>query len=290
MKRIAETDLILNKDGSVYHLNLKPDDVADLVFTVGDPERVSKISRKFDKIFIQKSNREFVTHTGELNGQNVTVISTGIGTDNIDIVLNELDALANIDFETRMVRPKLKSLEIIRLGTSGSMQIDIQNGTLITSAFSIGLDGLLLYYQQHLTGIEMEFKNYFLNYCNENLHLPMNFYVASADKTLIEQFNKDFKQGITITCPGFYAPQGRQVRALNPDLQFLENLSNFSWNNMKATNFEMETSGIYGLGSILGHKCLSCNVILANRKTGKFSNNPEKEVEKLIDKVLQIKF
>lgn len=286
-KTISASDMILNKDGSIYHLNLRPQDIANTIITVGDPERVAKISSKFDKINFRMSNREFVTHTGELDGKQLTVLSTGIGTDNIDIVLNELDALVNVDFESRTVKANHTSLDIIRIGTTGGMQSDIETGSLVLTEFAIGLDGLLLFYDQHLDETELELDQAFRAYCDQNLKLPLNYYVTKADKSLLAYFPKDFTKGITITCPGFYAPQGRQVRALNPNKEFLDQISGFSFKNLRTTNFEMESAGIYGLGTILGHRCLSASVIIANRKKGLFSENPKKDVEKLIDTVFE---
>jgi uridine phosphorylase len=286
MKKILETDLILNKDGSVYHLNLIPDDIAETIITVGDQDRVTKISNLFDKTLLKKRNREFVTHTGELNGKLLTVLSTGIGTDNIDIVLNELDALVNIDLETYSVKENKKSLDIIRVGTSGSMQKNIEIGSNLISEYAIGLDGLLLFYDKINLPLEALLASSFKSYCDENLKLPMNFYVSKANEDLVNKFASSFQKGITITCPGFYAPQGRQLRAANPNPDYLDRLANFNFQELQATNFEMETSGIYGLGSLLGHKCVSCNVILANRITGKFAKNPEQEINNLINNVL----
>lgn len=287
MNKISEADLIINKDGSIYHLNLVPDDLADTVITVGDQDRVGKITRMFNKVHLKKSNREFVTHTGELNGKLISVISTGIGTDNIDIVMNELDALVNIDFATRTVKENQKSLDIIRVGSSGSMQPDLDTGTLLISEFGIGLDGLLLYYDYKMNKKEVALHDSFKSFCDRALKLPMNFYTAMADETLVSRFSDTFVKGITVTCPGFYAPQGRKVRAHNPNTDYLDTLSNFSTGQLRTTNFEMETAGIYGLGSVLGHRCLSCNVLIANRKTGKFSQDPQKDIEKLIDAVME---
>lgn len=287
MKTISASDLILNNDGSIYHLNLRPQDIAKTIITVGDPERVSKISSKFDKISFKTSNREFVTHTGELGCKQLTVLSTGIGTDNIDIVLNELDALVNVDFDSRTVKANHTALDIIRIGTTGGMQSDIETGTFVLSEFAIGLDGLLLFYEQKLNETEIDLDQAFRTYCDQNLKLPLNYYVTSADKSLLQFFPKDFMKGITITCPGFYAPQGRQVRALNPNKEFLSQISEFSFNNTRTINFEMESAGIYGLGTILGHRCLSASVIIANRKKGLFSESPKNDVQNLIDTVLE---
>lgn len=286
MEKIKDSDLILNKDGSVYHLNLLPGDIANTIITVGDQERVSKISALFDRILFKKSNREFVTHTGELGGKLLTVISTGIGTDNIDIVINELDALVNIDLYEKTIKPVNTALDIIRIGTSGSMQESIPVGSLLISSFAIGLDGLLMYYKQIPNQAETALAQKFQEFCDANLKLPMNYYITQDSPELDRLFGNEFFRGITVTCPGFYAPQGRKVRALNPNPDFLTKISEFNFEGFRTTNFEMETSGIYGLGRILGHRCISTNAIVANRKTGKFSDQPEKDIQKLIETVL----
>lgn len=285
MNRIPETELILNADGNVYHLNLLPGDVADTVITVGDPERVAAISRHFDHIELKKSKREFFTHTGTIGGKRLTVISTGIGTDNIDIVLNELDALANIDLQTRLPKQQLKSLNIIRLGTSGAVQADIPVDSLLVSTAAFGLDTLMHFYQHKSTEQESRLLNAFKEMLPEDINLSP--YITSADASLIKNLAHDLQQGITITAPGFYAPQGRELRAKQNVSGLMDIIQNFRSANHRITNLEMETAGIYGLASVLEHKAISFNVILANRATQTFSTQPEKTMDKYIQLVLQ---
>ncbi|HEY0669133.1 MAG TPA: nucleoside phosphorylase, partial [Sphingobacteriaceae bacterium] len=225
MKTILDTDLILNPDGSIYHLNLLPEDVAKTVITVGDPDRVAVISNYFDSIELKKGKREFITHTGYLGKKRITVISTGIGTDNIDIVLNELDALVNIDFTLRETKPQLISLDIIRIGTSGAIQPDIEVGSIVISEYALGLDTLMQYYVHDLDGNERDLQDAAHSYFH---HLKgLNPYVTSADKVLLQRFERDLVKGITVTSPGFYAPQGREIRIRTTIPDFIELLSNF---------------------------------------------------------------
>jgi uridine phosphorylase len=285
MKRIAETDLILNADGSAYHLNLLPGDVADTVITVGDQDRVAEITRYFDYIELKKGKREFITHTGRIGNKRLTVISTGIGTDNIDIVLNELDALVNIDFNTRLPNTNLRSLNIIRIGTSGAVQADIPIDSLLASTAAFGLDALMHYYKQDISALDQELLTAFQSALpNDYKLLP---YIASADSSLLTALAQDVPQGITITAPGFYAPQGRQVRAENimPDLMTI--VQNFNSTGQRITNLEMETAGIYGLAAALGHKAISFNVILANRAIQTFSKQPAIIMDHHIKQLLQ---
>lgn len=285
MDSIAETDLILNADGSAYHLNLLPGDVADTVITVGDQDRVGEITRYFDHIELKKGKREFITHTGRIGNQRLTVISTGIGTDNIDIVLNELDALVNVNFKTRVPNPTLKSLNIIRIGTSGAVQADIPVDSLLASSAAFGLDALMHYYKQNLSVGEKELLAAF------KAALPGDYelspYIASADASLLNILAKDISQGITITAPGFYAPQGRQVRAINTMPQLMKLIQNFNSGSQRITNLEMETAGIYGLAASLGHKAISFNVILANRISETFSKQPAKIMDTFIKQLLE---
>ena len=284
MQKLSEADLIINPDGSIYHLNLLPEDIADTVITVGDLDRVAEVSKYFDSIEIKKGKREFITHTGYIGKKRITVLSTGIGTDNIDIVFNELDALVNIDFETRMVKKELKSLDIIRIGTSGAVQPDIPMGTILASTYGLGFDALMHYYIHELSGDEHSIldaiKSHFSHI--KNLH-P---YLTAADHTLLQTIGKDMAQGITITAPGFYAPQGRQVRAKNAVPNFISLLNSFKQDKQRITNLEMETAGIYALAKTLGHKALSVNAILASRVNFEFSKEPNKIVEKAIKLVL----
>ncbi|RBQ07726.1 nucleoside phosphorylase [Pedobacter miscanthi] len=283
--KISESDLIINPDGSIYHLNLLPEDVAETVITVGDPDRVGEVSKYFDQIEFKKGKREFITHTGFVGKKRVTVLSTGIGTDNIDIVVNELDALVNIDFETREVKKELSSLNIIRIGTSGAVQPDIPMGTILASTHGLGMDALMNYYLQQLSGDEQllmaDVKAHFGHLKN------INPYLTAADETLLNTIGKDMHQGITITAPGFYAPQGRIVRAKNAVPDFISLINSFRSNQHRITNLEMETAGIYALAKVLGHKALSVNAILASRVNFEFSTNPNKIVEKAIKTILE---
>ncbi|TKB98433.1 nucleoside phosphorylase [Pedobacter cryotolerans] len=285
MQKLSEADLIINPDGSIYHLNLLPEDIADTVITVGDLDRVAEVSKYFDSIEIKKGKREFITHTGYVGKKRVTVLSTGIGTDNIDIVFNELDALVNIDFETRTIKKELKSLDIIRIGTSGAVQPDIEMGTILASSYGLGFDALMHYYIHEVSGDEHSIldgiKSHFSHI--KNLH-P---YLTAADHTLVATIGKDMEQGITITAPGFYAPQGRQVRAKNAVPNFISLLNSFKHEKYRITNLEMETAGIYALAKTLGHKALSVNAILASRVNFEFSKEPNKIVEKAIKMVLE---
>ncbi|RZL66957.1 MAG: phosphorylase [Pedobacter sp.] len=285
MQKLSEADLIINPDGSIYHLNLLPEDIADMVITVGDLDRVAEVSKYFDSIEIKKGKREFITHTGYVGKKRITVLSTGIGTDNIDIVFNELDALVNIDFETREVKKELKSLDIIRIGTSGAVQADIPMGTILASSFGLGFDALMHYYIHEISGDEHSIldsvKSHFSHI--KNLH----HYLTAADQHLLQTIGKGMEQGITITAPGFYAPQGRQVRAKNAVPNFINLLNTFEQGKNRITNLEMETAGIYALAKTLGHKALSVNAILASRVKFEFSSEPNKIVEKAIKMVLE---
>lgn len=278
---LSNSELILNADGSIYHLNLLPEDLAANIITVGDPERVSEVSKHFDSIELKKGKREFVTHTGTYAHKRITVISTGIGTDNIDIVFNELDALANIDFVSREVKSKKKQLSFIRIGTSGSIQPDIPVDSFLISSSGIGFDNLLHFYEHgHVKNHELESAlTSYLGWADHNIH-P---YVVDFDESLATIFESNrIRYGITGTNSGFYGPQGRTLR-LAPSIQdFNDKLAGFSHQNTRITNLEMETAGIYGLAKLLGHRAVSLNAILANRATGEFSEQGHKTVEELI--------
>lgn len=285
MQKLSEADLVINPDGSIYHLNLLPEDVAATVITVGDPDRISEITKHFDRIELKKGKREFLTQTGYIGTKRITVISTGIGTDNIDIVFNELDALVNVDFKTREVKEQLTSLDIIRVGTSGAVQPDLPMGTILASTFGLGLDALMHYY---VHGVPDEEKGLFEHVKTHfsDLH-AVNPYLTSADPVLLNTIGKGMEQGITVTAPGFYAPQGRQVRAKNAVPNFIQKLNTFSYENYRITNLEMETAGIYALAKVLGHKALSVNAILASRVNYQFSKDPNAVVDKAIKLVLE---
>lgn len=281
---LSASDLIINPDGSIYHLNLLPEDIAETVITVGDPDRVAEISRYFDHIELRKGKREFLTHTGYLGKRRITVISTGIGTDNIDIVFNELDALVNIDFETRTVKSSLTSLNIIRIGTSGAIQPDVPMGTILASSYGLGLDALMNYYIQELSADEYSLLAEVKSHLSHLTQLTP--YLTAADPTLIQSIGRHMEQGVTVTAPGFYAPQGRQVRAKNAVPDLITQLNTFRHQGLRITNLEMETAGIYALAKILGHKALSVNAILASRVNFEFSKDPAAVVNKAIKMVL----
>lgn len=285
MQKLSEADLVINPDGSIYHLNLLPEDVAGTVITVGDPDRIGEITKHFDRIEFKKGKREFLTQTGYIGAKRITVISTGIGTDNIDIVFNELDALVNIDFDTRLVKQELTSLNIIRIGTSGAVQSDLPMGTILASSHGLGLDALMHYYVHSVPENEMPLFNKVQQHFSELV--AVSPYLTSADPDLLNTIGKGMEQGITVTAPGFYAPQGRQVRAENAVPNFIELLNTFRHEDLRITNLEMETAGIYALAKILGHKALSVNAILASRVNFKFSDEPNKVVDKAIQLVLE---
>ncbi|WP_162341122.1 nucleoside phosphorylase [Cyclobacterium salsum] len=282
VKPLPESDFILNPDGSIYHLNLKPGEVAETVIAVGDPDRVQEISRHFDKVELRVRKREFVTHTGWYHGKRISVISTGMGTDNVEIFMTELDALFNIDFSTRLPKNTLTRLTIIRVGTSGGMQGSLPAGSLLASSFALGLDTLMAFYQLPQSGEERSISQL----VKERLNLPFLPYCVRGSESLLERFT-DLPQGITVTCPGFYGPQGRAVR-LNPQIpEMISTLSELEVNPGVFSNFEMETAGYYAMGRLLGHDMLSLNAIVANRISNRFSEAPEQVVEKLIAIVLE---
>jgi uridine phosphorylase len=287
MQRIAESELIINDRGAIYHLDVKPAELAENIITVGDPDRVKEVSKHFDKIEIQRQHREFVTHTGTLGNKRISVVSTGIGPDNVDIVLNELDALVNIDFESRTINPDLKQLNIIRIGTSGSLQADIPVDSFVASTHGLGIDNLMNFYLHENNEEEQQLLQAFVT--QTQLHSGFsNPYIAGAAASLMRHFVEGYHQGITVTCPGFYGPQGRVLRLgiSNPNL--IDRLTEFEFGKHRITNFEMETSAIYGLGKALHHNCLSLSAIVANRIHKNFSSGGGALVEKLIIKSLEI--
>jgi uridine phosphorylase len=288
MQAFPESELILSPQGQVYHLHLRPEEIADTIITVGDPDRVAQVSRFFDEITFQTAKREFITHTGRVGKKQLTVISTGIGPDNIDIVLNELDALANINFATRLPHPIAKSLKIIRLGTSGGLQAAIPTGSLVLSAFGMGLDNLMSFYQHLETPETKQLAEDWEKAEHIKAGIPVQPYFSQASSPLLDQLSAGLFTGITLTCPGFYGPQGRQLRA-NGRLagNSLDALSQFTSQGQHVTNFEMETSAIYGLAQLLGHQALSCNVIIANRINQTFSAAPDKDILNMIQSMLE---
>ena len=285
MNKIPESELILNSDKSVYHLNLLPHEIADTVINVGDPDRVAIVSKFFSSIEIKKQKREFVTHTGVYKGKRITVLSTGIGTDNIDIVYNELDALVNIDLEKRVIKDKLTSLNLIRIGTSGSLQKDIPVDSFVFSKFGLGLDGLLNFYKLINDDEENEIIQAFrIHYPNEGiLSLP---YIARCSDKLEEKLSTGMFKGMTASCSGFYAPQGRVLRYELARPNFIETLHSFEFSGNRITNFEMETGAMYGLAKILGHQCCSINAIVANRITNEHTHKGEETMNAMIETVL----
>jgi uridine phosphorylase len=285
MKRIIEaSELVLNSDGSVYHLHLHPENISDNIIIVGDQDRVKEVSKHFDRIEFKANRREFVTHTGYIGNKRFTVLSTGIGTDNIDIVFNELDALVNIDLKTREVKDELISLNIVRVGTSGSLQKDIPIDSIVLSSHGLGLDGLLNFYKYE----QDEQEQAILDIINEKVALPIEAKLAAGSDTLIKLFSaKDVRSGITLTSTGFYGPQGRMLRLQPKVTNFIDELARLDLNGHRISNLEMETSGIYGLGKLLGHECISVNAILANRQNKTFSAEPYKIVEKAIKMTLE---
>ncbi len=278
---ISAADLIIRPSGTIYHLDLHPDQLCDRIIVVGDPNRVEQVSRHFDVVYERVSSREFVTHTGRLNNQPIMVISSGIGVDNVEIVMTELDALANINLETRTAKTDFRKLEIIRIGTSGALPASIPVDGTVISEFGIGLDSLFTFYNLPQSKEEQRITKELVD--KTGLISPP--YLVNCSANLLEQFRALGTTGSTVTCPGFYAPQGRRLR-LAPRLRtFLNQLKTFSPLNI--TNFEMETSGYYAMGRLLGHEMLSINAIVANRSTKEFSSRADKTIEELITKVLE---
>lgn len=285
MNMIESSELIINARGAIYHLDLRPEEIGDTIITVGDPSRVEKVSRYFDQILFKSQHREFITHTGRIGNKTVSVIATGIGPDNIDIVLNELDALVNIDLVKRTVNPVKKQLKFIRVGTSGSLQPHIDVDSFVASTYGLGLDNLMHFYPVHQTEIEIELLSNFKAQVQLNPNITP--YINSASAFLLAQFTDGCKAGITATCPGFYGPQGRNLRMglAMPNLN--EQLTAFRFGNHQITNFEMETSALYGLAAVMGHQALSLSVIVANRLAKKFSADVDATVEKLIKHTIE---
>jgi len=283
---MKSSELILNPDGSIYHLNLKPENIADDIILVGDQDRVENISKHFDIIEFQTQKREFKTHTGIYKGKRLSVISTGIGPDNIDIVLNEIDALVNIDLKTRKTKPNLKSLNLVRVGTSGSLQADIPVNSFVASVYGLGLDNMLRSYKIE-TICEKQIEDAFITHTNWDLRKGRP-YVIKGSEILLNKFESEkiFK-GFTGTAGGFYGPQGRVLRLDIQDRELNNKMDNFSYNQIRMTNLEMETAAIYGLSKLLGHNALSLNTIIANRANGTFSEDPHKAVDELISYTLE---
>ena len=283
MHKLQDTELILTPENKIYHLNLSKEEIANDIILVGDPDRVALISSKFDKIEHKIQNREFITHTGTLNGKRISAIATGIGPDNIDIVINELDALVNIDFQTRTINKNKKKLNLIRLGTSGALQQDIKVDTFIAASYGLGFDGLAHFYNNQEI-LEQEMSTSYANHAIWPSKLAAPYFVK-ASECLLEKF-PDIPNGITATAPGFYGPQGRTLRLIPSIHNLHEKMESFSYEGEKISNFEMETSALYYLGQTLGHNTLTICAIIANRLTKQYSKDYKKTVEKMIDLVL----
>lgn len=279
LNKLAASELVLNDDGSVYHLNLHPEDIAEKIMLVGDPDRVPRVSKYFDTIEVKKNKREFYTHTGTLRGERITVMSTGIGTENIDIVMNELDALVNIDLKNKEFKDEKTSLQLFRMGTCGSVNPDVEVNNMLVTQNVVGLDGLLHFYSDY--HFENEFSRNFLEKFPYEQIKGMLYFSDWSEE--ISGYYKDAKyRGNTATFPGFYAPQGRQLRLRAIDDKFLETL-----NDLGVTNFEMETSAIYGLSKLLGHKALTVNCVIANRRRGEFASDHHASEKMMIEWVLE---
>ncbi len=283
MAKISETDLILNPDGSVYHLNLLPKHISETIITVGDPSRVYQVSEYFDEVEFEMNKREFITHVGKYKGKKITVISTGIGTDNIEIFFNELDALVNVDLKTREPKARKKKLRIVRIGTSGALQEDIAVGSHLVSDYAVGLDNLMNFYDLPMD----DFETGIAHDIQKKTGLPFMPYVVRGSESLRELISGgDMLVGNTVTCPGFYAPQGRELRIPIRFPKLLEDLNYYHKGDFWLTNFEMETSGYYSMARLLGHEVVSANAIIANRIKNKFAKDPNKVINSLIAKVL----
>ncbi len=285
---IKQSELILNNDGSIFHLHLKPGDISDQIILVGDPARVDIISEHFSKIDFTVQNREFKTVTGWYNGKKLTVVSTGIGTDNIDIVVNELDAVANIDLETREIKARHTTLNIVRIGTSGGLQTDLPVNSFVVSKKSIGFDGMLNYYANREKHCDLLFEKAFRQFTNWNNSLPTPYVVDASEKLLSKFKGEIFTKGVTISAPGFYGPQGRVLRLPLAEPGLNEKIEAFRFDNLRITNFEMESSAIYGLSKMLGHQALTVCLIIANRVTLTANKNYREEMKRLIRQVLDL--
>jgi uridine phosphorylase len=286
-KYFAPSELIINEDGSVFHLHIKPEQLADKIILVGDPGRVSMIASYFDSIECKNSNREFHSITGLYKGKRISVISTGIGCDNIDIVLNEIDALANIDFSTREEKDTLRSLDIVRIGTCGGLQPNTPTGTFICSDKSIGFDGLLNFYAGRNEVCDLDLEEDFINYMGwEGNVCQAHPYVIHADNTLIERIGHDMVHGMTIACGGFFGPQGRELRIPLADPNQNTKIEQYEYQGLHVTNFEMESSAVAGLSRLMGHHAVTVCMVIANRLAKKADTGYKGTMEKLVQTVL----
>ncbi|MDD3858666.1 MAG: nucleoside phosphorylase [Bacteroidales bacterium] len=285
MKQIAESELIINNDGSIFHLHLKPEQLAENVLLVGDPGRVALISSHFDKIEHKVQNREFITHTGWYKGLRFSALATGIGTDNIDIVLNELDALVNIDLKTRTPKKEHKSLNLVRIGTSGGLQEDMSVDSFLMSETAIGFDGLLNFYKRRDEVCRLDIENAFVKHMNWNPKIATPYFV-DASTEMMTKIGKDIRKGLTISAPGFYGPQGRELRLEIQDSNINDKIRAFRFDNKCITNYEMESSALFGLSALLGHKAATICVIIANRYAKQYSKDYKPAIKELIQIVL----
>ena len=285
MAPIAESELILNPDGSVYHLHLKPENLADTIIVVGDPGRVKEISKHFDRIDFMVQNRELFTHTGTIGNKRLTVLSTGMGTDNLDSVINELDAVVNIDLATREPKTTHTKLNIIRMGTAGALQSDISPGDFVASSYGVGLDGLLYFYEKGKSVMDKGLADAFTSFVGWDSKLP-GVYAVPCSQALMQKLGHGLTQGITLTAPGFYGPQGRELRLKLAFPELNHKIENFEFKGNRISNFEMETSALYGLGTMLGHETLTICTIVANRVNQTFASDYHSDVERLIRMIL----
>jgi len=287
MQAIGASELIINDRGAIYHLNIRPEEIADTIITVGDPERVASVSKYFDRIEHKLAHREFITHTGTIGQKRISVVSTGIGPDNIDIALNEIDALANINFDTRTINDQKKSVSIIRMGTCGSLQGEVGVNELVAGTHGLGIDNVLHFYEKENNEEEKAILAAFDEHTKISAH-KIQPYIATASADLIKHFTEGYSHGITVTCPGFYGPQGRILRLPLKMPNLVDQMTSFQYGQHRIANFEMETSAIYGLCNLLGHQCLSINVIIANRVKKEYSKDMGKAVDHMIQKSLGI--
>jgi len=287
MQAIGASELIINDRGAIYHLNVRPEEIADTIITVGDPERVAEVSKYFDRVEHKLAHREFITHTGYIGQKRISVLSTGIGPDNIDITLNEIDALANINFDTRTINDQKKSVSIIRMGTCGSLQGEVGVNELVAGTHGLGIDNVLHFYERENNEEEKAILAAFDEHTKISAH-KIQPYIATASAGLLKHFTEGYSHGITVTCPGFYGPQGRILRLPLKMPNLVDQMTSFKYGQHRIANFEMETSAIYGLCNLLGHQCLSINVIIANRVKKEYSKDMGKAVNHMIEKSLGI--
>lgn len=285
-KQFAESELIINPDGSIFHLHLKPEQLADKIILVGDPGRVSLVASHFEKQEDEVSSREFHSITGTYKGKRITVQSTGIGCDNIDIVINEMDALANIDFKTRTAKEQLRSLTFVRIGTCGGLQPNTPEGTFVASVKSIGFDGLLNFYAGRNKVCDLDFEKAFTEHMHWNSLLCAPYVINNNEELIQRIAGSDMVRGVTISCGGFFGPQGRELRIPLADPDQNAKVETFEHNGLKITNFEMESSALAGLSALMGHKAMTCCMVIANRIAGKANANYKNSIDALIEKVL----